>query len=220
VHRVVGLDLAASPRRTTGFCYLGRGPVARIRSLHTDTEVIRATLGARPDVVSIDAPLCLPRGRRTMEDRSGPHLRAADRELLRLGIRFFPITLGAMRTLTVRGIRLRRRFEREGLRVIESYPGAAQDLLGIPRKQAGLAALKRGLLALGVAGDLVRSDLNHDELDGVTCALVGRAFLAGDFVAVGAPYEGLMVLPSKDACRAWYRRRGVRPEDGPPPPRR
>jgi uncharacterized protein len=220
VDRVVGLDLAASPNRRTGFCELGRGRSARIRALYTDREIVSETLAAHPDVVSIDAPLSLPRGRRTIEDRTGPHLRAADRELLRLGIRFFPITLGAMRTLTVRGMRLRRRFEREGLRVIESYPGAAQDLLGIPRKQAGLEPLQRGLLALGIAGDLRRPDLTHDELDGVTCAVVGRSFLRGDFVAIGDPGEGLMVLPSKSACRARYRARGLRPEDGPPPPRR
>jgi uncharacterized protein len=215
----VGLDLAASPRRTTGFCALGPRGALRLRSLHTDAEIVAATRAAAPAVVSIDAPLCLPLGRRTIEDRTGPHLRSADRELLRLGIRFFPITLGAMRTLTVRGCRLRRRFERDGYRVIESYPGAAQDLLAIPRKQGGLPALRAGLRRLGLSGDLRRADLNHDELDAATCALVGRAFLDGDFLAIGAPAEGLMVLPSKRACFARYRARGLNADDGPPAPR-
>jgi uncharacterized protein len=217
--RVVGLDLAGSPLRSTGFCFLGRGSAARIATLHSDDEILAATRAARPDVVSIDAPLSIPLGRRTIEDRSGPHLRAADRELLRLGIRFFPITLGPMRMLTARGLRLRRQFEEDGLHTIESYPGAAQDLLRIPRKQAGIAALRRGLLRLGISGDLRRADLSHDELDGVTCAVVGQAFLAGDFLAIGRPDEGLMILPSRAACRTRYRARGVRPDDGPPPPR-
>jgi uncharacterized protein len=167
--------------------------------------------------VSIDAPLSIPRGRRTIEDRSGPHLRAADRELQRLGIRFFPITLGAMRALTVRGMRLATELRSSGLTVFESYPGAAQDLLGLPRKQEGLAPLRRGLAGLGIGGDLRRTDLNHDELDAVTCAWVGRAFVRGDFFAIGDPREGLMVLPSRAACWARYRARGLRPDDGPPP---
>jgi predicted nuclease with RNAse H fold len=191
----------------------------RVTALHSDAEIVAATRAARPDVVSIDAPLSLPKGRRTIEDRSGPHLRSADRELLRLGIRFFPITLGPMRMLTTRGLRLRRRFDRDGFRTIESYPGAAQDLLGIPRKQAGAEALRQGLLRTGLSGDLERRDLSHDELDGITCALVGRAYLRGDFFAIGDPEEGLMVLPSRAACRARYRARGKRPEDGPPPAR-
>jgi uncharacterized protein len=218
--RVVGLDLAGSPRRRTGFCALGPGPELSVCALGPDDEVVDATLAAAPAVVAIDAPLFLPLGRRTIEDRSGPHLRAADRELLRLGLRFFPITLGPMRMLTERGMRIRDRLARAGVPSIECYPGAAQDLWGIPRKQAGTAALRRGLLRLGLPGGLLRRDLSHDELDGVTCALVGRAFLRGDFVAIGRPDEGVMILPSRRACRARYRARGVRPSEGPPPPRR
>lgn len=135
--RVVGLDLAGSPRRATGFCFLVRGPKVRVAALHTDPEIIDATRSARPDVVSIDAPLSLPLGRRAIDVRSGPHFRSADRELLRPGIRCFPLTLGPMRMLTERGLRLRRRFDAEGLRTIESYPGAAQDLLGILGSRPG-----------------------------------------------------------------------------------
>jgi uncharacterized protein len=217
--RVVGLDLAGSPRRTTGFCELGRGAVVRTRALHGDEEVLAATLGARPDVVAIDAPLFLPTGRATIEDRSGPHLRAADRELLRLGIRFFPVTLGPMRMLTSRGLALKAALEAAGVRSVECYPGAAQDLWGVPRKQAGEARLRAGLRGRGVRGDIDRDDLTHDELDAITCALVGRAYLAGDFLAIGSPVEGLMVLPSLAACLARYRARHLRPDAGPPPPR-
>jgi uncharacterized protein len=219
MERVVGLDLAGSPRRTTGFCYLERGVRVRVAPLLTDEEIVERTTAARPDIVSIDAPLSLPRGRRTIDDRSGPHLRSADRELLRLGIRFFPLTLGPMRMLTARGLRLRAQFESLGVRTIESYPGAAQDLLGIPRKQSGTEPLRRGLVRVGLKGDVLRRDLTHDELDGVTCALVGRSYLRGDFFAIGDPEEGLMILPSRAACLARYRARGQRPEDGPPPPR-
>ncbi|MCI4364563.1 MAG: DUF429 domain-containing protein [Thermoplasmata archaeon] len=219
MERVVGLDLAGSPRRITGFCFLDSGPTAQIHELHSDEEILVATREARPEIISIDAPLSIPLGRRTIQDRTGPHLRAADRELLRLGIRFFPVTLGPMRMLTERGLALRSLFEQEGFRTIESYPGAAQDVLGIPRKQGGTEPLRRGLVRLGLAGDLRRKDLSHDELDGVTCAFVGRAYLRGDFLAIGRPDEGLMILPSRSACLRRYRSRGLRPDDGPPPPR-
>ncbi|MGP8071641.1 MAG: DUF429 domain-containing protein [Thermoplasmata archaeon] len=217
--RVVGLDLAGSPRRTTGFCFLGRGTRVRTRALSTDEEISDAVRSSEPDLVAIDAPLFLPQGRTTIDDRSGPHLRAADRELLRLGIRFFPVTLGPMRMLTRRGMQLRAELEEVGIPSIECYPGAAQDLWGIPRKQEGEEALRRALARRGLTGDVTRTDLTHDELDAISCALVGRAFLEGDFLAIGRPDEGVMILPSRSACRRRYLARSIRPSEGPPPPR-
>ena len=192
---VVGLDLAGSPNRTTGFCALGNDLIARLAPLHSDEEILAHTLEARPSVVSVDAPLSLPRGRKTIEDRSGPHLRECDRELLRRHIRFFPVTLGPMRMLTTRGLALKRQLESEGLTVIESYPGAAQDILGIPRKKAGLERLRRGLVRWGLEGDVRHRGRTHDELDAATSAIVGRMFLAGDAEALGDPTEGLMYVP-------------------------
>lgn len=152
-----------------------------------------------PDLVLIDAPLSLPRGRATIEDRSGPHFRACDLELRRLGIRFFPLTLGPMRMLTSRGLRLADRLRSAGFRTEEGYPGAAQDLLGIARKQAGTARLQRALRRLGLGGDLLRRPLTHDELDAVTLAWVGRRFLQGEGRRIGDPGEGTMVLPAASA---------------------
>jgi len=154
----------------------------------------------------IDAPLSLPRGRRTIEDRSGPHLRACDRELLRLKLPFFPITLGPMRMLTVRGMRLARYLARDGTAVVEGYPGGAQDLWGIPRKKAGVSRLQQGLRAIGLGGDLLRRPLTHDELDAVTIAWVGWTHLKGAGVLVGDPTEGVMLLPR---TREFERRRAL-----------
>ena len=53
--------------------------------------------------------------------------------LLTMKIKFFPITLGPMRQLTLRGLALKEKLEKVGLRVFETYPGAVQDLWGIPR---------------------------------------------------------------------------------------
>ncbi len=192
---IVGLDLAGSQMRPTGFCRLVNLK-AETRHMYSDEEILRETLRCKPEIVAVDAPLSLPTGRKTIEDRSGEHLRASDRELLRRGIRFFPITLGPMRKLTVRGIGLRRIFEEKGLKVIEVYPGGAQDVLGISRKQRGLEKLRAGLEQLGIVG-LGGSESDH-ELDAVTCAYVGKLFLEGKSVPYGLP-EDAIVMPGGEA---------------------
>jgi uncharacterized protein len=193
--RVLGVDLAGSPRRRTGCCLLVGPHEARASVVFSDAELRTLVAVTHPDLIIIDAPLSLPRGRRTIEDRSGPHLRECDRELLRRRIRFFPLTLGPMRMLTERGMRLASEFAAAGVPVVEGYPGAAQDLLGIPRKGAGVDPLARGLRRLGLRADLLRQDLTHDELDAATIAWVGREHLAGRSMVIGDPTEGLMVLP-------------------------
>jgi predicted nuclease with RNAse H fold len=193
---VVGLDLAGSPGRDTGFCVLKGPREARASVLHTDSEILAKVEEASPDLTLIDAPLSLPRGRATIDDRSGPHFRECDRELRRLGIRFFPLTLGPMRMLTERGMRLAAIMRARGFPTEEGYPGGAQDLLGLPRKQGGTEPLQKALLRLGLGGDLSRRPLTHDELDGVTLAWVARAYLQGRAKGIGDPSEGIMILPS------------------------
>ena len=129
---VVGVDLAGAPHRRTGVCVL-RGLRARTRVAFTDEEILSAIDRARPDLVPMDAPLSLPVGRTTIQDRSGPHFRPCDLELRRRGIRFFPITLGPMRMLTERGLALKAKIETLGYRAVECYPGGAQDVWGLPR---------------------------------------------------------------------------------------
>lgn len=193
--RIIGLDLAGSPNRTTGFCYMEEDLKCLTMPLMGDDEILTATLNSKPDIVSIDAPLCLPRGRKSLEARGPPHLRECDRELLRMHIRFFPITLGPMRMLTARGMKLKKIFEKKGLKVIESYPGSAQDVMGMPRKQDGVEKLRRALIKFGIKGDIKRPTLTNDELDGVTCAIVGLKYLQNDYLAIGDRREGLMILP-------------------------
>lgn len=190
---VVGVDLAGSARRPTGICIL-RGPAAETHVVFVDEEILRWVSEARPALVPIDAPLTLPEGRATIHDRSGGHFRVCDLELRRLGIRFFPVTLGPMRTLTERGMALKAEIEALGFRAVECYPGAAQDLWGIPRQHKDRAGLLAGLRKLGVKG--LPEGLTGDELDAVTAALVGRWFLQGKAELIGGD-EGI-VIPSVD----------------------
>jgi predicted nuclease with RNAse H fold len=190
---IVGIDLAGSPKRNTGICALRGLTVTTFATVHADDEILRFVDAIRPDLIAVDAPLNLPPGRRSLEERNAEHFRPCDRELLKRGIRFFPITLGPMRSLTERGIRLKNLLVERGYGVIEIYPGAAQDILGIPRKQVGLPRLRRGLARLGIKG--LEPKMNGDELDAVTGAFVGRLYLKGQAEVLGNFEEGAIVVP-------------------------
>lgn len=186
---VVGIDLAGSPKRPTGLCVL-HDLVAETHVVFSDEDILDFVREARPTLVPIDAPLSLPVGRRTVHDRSGEHLRACDRELLRRGIRFFPITLGPMRMLTERGLALKKRLGGMGYPAVECYPGAAQDLWGIPRQHKNRLGLLNGLRKLGLHG--LKKTVTSDELDAATAALVGRWFLLGQGLMLGGD-SGILI---------------------------
>ncbi len=124
---IIGFDLAGVETRPTGYCRLKKLK-AETALLYSDEEIVKIVKENQPEVIAVDAPLSLPLGRKTIEDQNGEHLRESDRELSRRGIKFFPITLGPMRKLTTRGIHLKAVFEENGFRVIEAYPGGAQDV--------------------------------------------------------------------------------------------
>jgi len=191
--KVVGIDLAGSPQRNTGICTLVGHRITRFATLRPDEEIFEFIDAHKPDLVAIDAPLNLPPGRKTIEDRNGEHFRPCDRELLKRGIRFFPITLGPMRSLTSRGIALKKKLAKQGYRVIEIYPGAAQDIWKINRKQGALNKLRKGLKKLGVKG--LEKSMNGDELDAVTGAVVGKLFLQGKAEVLGNFRQGAIVIP-------------------------
>ncbi|MBM4341619.1 MAG: DUF429 domain-containing protein [Deltaproteobacteria bacterium] len=192
-YKVVGIDLAGSPKRNTGICTLEEDAVTLCTIVHTDREIIDYIEEVNPTLIAVDAPLHLPPGRKSIEDRNGEHFRPCDRELLKRGIRFFPITLGPMRLLTKRGIRLKRILARRGYRMVEVYPGAAQDIWNTGRKQDGLPGLLKGLRKLGVKG--LDKRMNGDELDAVTAAIVGQLFLNGKTEVLGNFRSGAIVIP-------------------------
>ena len=187
---VVGIDLAGVENRQSGFCIL-REMEAETLIVYSDEEIVRKIEEVKPSLIAIDAPLSLPKGRKSLEENNGIHLRECDKELLRRKIKFFPITLGPMRLLTKRGIRLKEVLKKRGFQVIEVYPGGAQDIWKIPRKQKSLKGLMEGLKRFGIKG--LREDLNDHELDAVTCALVGKLFLEGECEVVGSVDDGIVI---------------------------
>lgn len=190
---VVGVDPAGSPRRPTGICIL-KGIHVKTHIAFSDEDILQAIHEGQPDLVPMDAPLSLPPGRKTIHDRSGEHLRECDRELQRRKIRFFPITLGPMRMLTERGLGLKAQIEKMGYRTVECYPGAAQDIWGIPRQRHDLKGLLRGLKTLGVKG--LTTKMTSDELDAVSAALTGRFYLLGKGEMLGGE-NGILIPREK-----------------------
>lgn len=196
---VVGLDLTGSEKRATGVA-ISRGRSVETCSLQTDDELLDYVRSAQPDIVSIDSPLSIPAGRTSVfDDDPGRNefgiMRLSERILKRRGINVYPCLLPSMQRLTLRGMRIAERLRQEGIPVIESYPGAAQDIVGIARKGAGLPYLVAGLKAFGYEGDFDQPKVSHDELDAVTCCMVGSFFLAGRFEALGSDDEEALVIP-------------------------
>lgn len=203
--RVVGIDLTGSEARPTGWCLLD-GPTARTETIATDDAIVEKTIAAKPDLVSIDSPLCLPFGRQSVTDDDPTRneigiMRFCERELKRRGVNVYPCLLPSMQKLTARGIRLAAIFRSHGLPVIESYPGAAQDIMRIPRKGAGEEWLKLGLGNFGIKGRYLEEKVTHDELDAITSAVVGTFHLAELSEELGTPNEPPLIIPSLKISR-------------------
>ncbi len=198
--RVVGIDLTGSEKRKSGWAVV-EGKNLRTDLLSTDQEILDRTIASKPALVSIDSPLSLPAGRIEVSDSDPGRdtfgiMRQAERQLKRRGINVYPALLPSMQKLTERGIRLACALRSEGISVIESYPGAAQDILGIPRKKTSLRHLRLGLSRFGYKIDGAMDALSHDELDAATSALVGQFLLVGYFELLGSGEEDFLVVPT------------------------
>ncbi len=197
--KIVGIDLTGSEARPTGWCFLDGAKVVT-STIRTDSEIIRTTLECKPDLISIDSPLCLPFGRQTVFDDDPARdefgiMRQCERELKRRGINVYPSLLPSMQKLTARGIELAVAFRKLGIPVIESYPGAAQDIMRIPRKGAGEEWLRLGLSEFGISGEYETTKVTHDELDAITSAIVGTFHLANLSEELGSENEAPLVIP-------------------------
>ena len=196
---IIGVDLTGSELRATGWCRLD-GRTARTELIRTDNEMIDAIRAAKPCLVSIDSPLSLPKGRSRVGDddpgrASSGIMRECERMLKRRGINVYPCLIPSMQKLTERGILLAEKIRSLGVPVIESYPGAAQDIMNIPRKRASLDQLQEGLRLFGIRGEFLSSQVTHDELDAITSAIVGLFFWSGRFEALGNRTEDYLIIP-------------------------
>ena len=190
---VAGIDLAASAKRPTGVCLLSGKKVLDSREINSEEEIVSYAVAAKVNLAAIDAPLTLPPGRNDIDEPGEEHLRPCDRILSQRGIKFFPVTLGPMRELTRRGMRLKELLEEQGVRTVEMYPGASQDVWGIPRKQKGLDKLRSGLEDLGIEG--LKEEMGEHELDAISGAYTGYLFLFGQAEILGDFESGAIIIP-------------------------
>jgi predicted nuclease with RNAse H fold/dephospho-CoA kinase len=188
---VLGVDLTAGDK-LTGLALID-GYTVHTCSLRSDDEIIAYVAEHHPSLVSIDSPLGLPGGGVTI-DRAAGIVRVAEHDLASVGIPAYPALIDSMERLTLRGIQLRQRLEASGFRVIESYPGAAQDILCLPRKQKGLDLLREGLQRLGLEGPGLQTR-SHDEMDAITAAVVARYYDIGLFEPMGIEAEAQLIIP-------------------------
>lgn len=167
--KVLGLDLAGSPKRRTGFAFFKEGKL-KVGVLYKDEEIL--ALAKTFELVMIDAPLSLPLGRKSIEEKSPCHIRECDRILRKCGHKFFPITLGPMRSLTKRGMELANILRSSNIEVFETFPGATYDILGIERKNK--SAILNFYKHLPI--NLEDREYTQDELDAVACWLAGICY--------------------------------------------
>jgi uncharacterized protein YprB with RNaseH-like and TPR domain/predicted nuclease with RNAse H fold/dephospho-CoA kinase len=196
---IIGIDLTGSEDKASGWCHLiyNRAITERIC---TNDELINKSLKCKPDLISIDSPLSLPIGRKTVfDDDEGRGefgiMRICERILKKRGVSVYPALIPSMQRLTQRGILIANEFRKRGIPVIESYPGAAQDILGIPRKGTSIEFLVKGLSAFGIHGDYEKNKVSHDELDAITAAMLGYFFWCGKFEALGNEQENYLIIP-------------------------
>lgn len=166
----LGVDLAGSEKRNTGISFVENNTIVTF-ALRNEKELLE--IMQKFQFIYIDAPLTLPHGRTSLEVRSEHHFRECDLLLRKRGIKFFPITLGPMRMLTQRGMRLRERLSKLSKEVYEVFPGAFYDVFGVKRKdRETIQALYKTLS--GFFGLSLKVDYpSQDELDAIACLFTG-----------------------------------------------
>lgn len=210
---LIGIDLVSSEDRESGYCIL-KGNKAKTFRIKTDEEMIRFAQNASATLISIDSPLTIPKGRKTFFDDDPTRdqygiMRECELILKRRGVNVYPCLIPSMQKLTRRGIQLATKFRKLGIPVIESYPGAAQDILAIPRKRAGLNYLAASLAEFGIFDNFTERNISHDELDAITSSIVGIFFWVGKFEGLGNIDEEYLIIPDLNTNAENWRSRKV-----------
>ena len=140
-----------------------------------DGDIFDFIFKYEPEVIAIDAPLTLPRGRCCFDDTccGTRKIRECDRALISMGFRVFPPGFSFMKQLTLRGKAMREKLETQGFKVIEAHPRTSKRILGIEKFEG-----------------------SHNEHENDACAAALTAFLyaQGKCREIGDD-EGMIVIP-------------------------
>lgn len=177
--KVVGIDLAGLAKNPSGFALIS-GREINMRLVYSDEDLIGLCAREHPSVIAIDAPLTLPkRG----------NLRKADASLIERGFRVLPPTLGGMRSLTERGMRLANELRAKDLLVIEVHPRTSGMIFFKTSDRQRWVAKLRG------KGFHLRENASEHELDAAMAALTGMLYIRKKTEEVGTTEEGTIVIP-------------------------
>jgi predicted nuclease with RNAse H fold len=185
---LIGIDLAGKPKNPTGIA-LWKQKRVKVQFVYTDDEILAYVKNFKPSVVAIDAPLKLP--------KSGI-LRKADGEMIKMGYGVFPPTLPAMKTLTLRAIKLNELIK-EAFKTIEVHPTSTRKALGMPLKDWG--KIQTILKSIGLKGDIQVRALTPHEIDAVTAALTAHLHIKGQTEEFGDEEEGFIIVPKRQDWR-------------------
>lgn len=181
----LGIDLAASSKRFSGYCALSSSDMVCVTGVvKNDEEIVEIALSIKPKVIAVDSPLSYALG--------GGSFRKCDLEAKRRGFMVLPLSIPSMAKLTERGVKLRERLEGAGFEVIEVFPTGGFKALGIrPPKKRFEEALS-GLRRLGLKLHSVKS---VHELDAIMAAYTAYKYFKGEVEIFGDPAEGIIVIP-------------------------
>ncbi|MFB0513949.1 MAG: DUF429 domain-containing protein [Candidatus Bathyarchaeia archaeon] len=183
---IVGIDLAGKATNPTGWALLKNKQIQTCH-LYTTKEILAHTFNCSPTLVAIDAPLALPKKNA---------MREADKQMHKLGYPVFPPRFQAMKTLTLRAIRITKKLKERKIHVIEVHPASARKALGIPTKN--WKRIQEILQQLGYKGNIEKRMLTPHEIDAVTATLTADLYIKGKTKLVGEPKEGYIVIPLKN----------------------
>jgi predicted nuclease with RNAse H fold len=181
----IGIDLAGISKNPTGWALL-EGKTMKTSLIYTDKEILEIITRNQPSLIAIDAPLSLP--------RKEEHFRKADREMIKRGYRVFPPTLPAMKTLTLRAVKLNRLIEENAYKTIEVHPTSTRKALQMPLKD--WKTIQENLKTLGLKGEIERRPLATHEIDAVTAALTATLHLTKQTEQVGDG-KACIIVPQK-----------------------
>lgn len=186
---IIGIDLAGKPKNPTGWA-LCKSKKTETSLIHTNKEILEGIAHRDPTIIAIDAPLSLP--------KKGI-LRTADREMIRRGYHVFPPRLPAMKTLTLRAMKLNMLITKKGYKTIEVHPTSTRKALNMPSKD--WEKIQTILETIGLKGDLKVRALKSHEIDAVTAAFTAYLHMKSQAEAIGDAEEGYIIIPKKQDWR-------------------
>ncbi len=188
--KILGIDLAGKQENPSGLAILA-GNKMKLFTSYADNEIFDLIDELKPQVIVIDAPLSLPKGRCCLEKDCkcavGGHFRQAERDIRQYG-RVLPLTFRGMKMLTLRGIKLSTELKKE-YEVLESHPNTTSKILKFEDHYSGLNQFFN-----------ISSEATEHELDAGILVLTGLFYLKNCYNELGDPGEGTMVLPTNEKC--------------------